>query len=386
MLKHDQQYIKQQNKQWVYELIKEQEPITKPNLVKQTKMSPTSIGRIVSDLVEQSLIIEAPSESTGVGRNAVRLEINRNTLWSIGVELDMDTIRIGLINLKGELCKTKETAFQVRGEAVNALNKVAAFIEELLVEENLNKQNILGIGIGVPGLIHKDEGIVVHSDQLLWENVDVGAYVEAQTGLDVFVDNELKMQVMAEQHKRDVEKDPTMVLVGIGSGVGSAVVINGDIYRGQSNRAGEIGHTIVNPHGNMCKCGRMGCLATYVSEKSLLQQAQNGLNTETMEELSTYYKQGNPLARSIIDQATMYIAIAIGNVCSTFDPKTIVLSGQFFSYLPEARQTVEEKILATIPHQTPFNLVHSTLGSEGVIQGAGIVSGAYFLKQKQLDC
>ncbi|WP_054704042.1 ROK family protein [Bacillus sp. JCM 19041] len=360
MLKHDQQYIKQQNKQWVYELIKEQEPITKPNLVKQTKMSPTSIGRIVSDLVEQSLIIEAPSESTGVGRNAVRLEINRNTLWSIGVELDMDTIRIGLINLKGELCKTKETAFQVRGEAVNALNKVAAFIEELLVEENLNKQNILGIGIGVPGLIHKDEGIVVHSDQLLWENVDVGAYVEAQTGLDVFVDNELKMQVMAEQHKRDVEKDPTMVLVGIGSGVGSAVVINGDIYRGQSNRAGEIGHTIVNPHGNMCKCGRMGCLATYVSEKSLLQQAQNGLNTETMEELSTYYKQGNPLARSIIDQATMYIAIAIGNVCSTFDPKTIVLSGQFFSYLPEARQTVEEN---SSDDSSPDSVQFSSLNS-----------------------
>lgn len=95
MLKHDQLYIKKQNKHWIYELIKERGPLTKPALAKETKMSPTSISRIVNELVEERLISESEYESSGVGRNAIRLELNKDARWSLGIEIDMNIIRLG---------------------------------------------------------------------------------------------------------------------------------------------------------------------------------------------------------------------------------------------------------------------------------------------------
>ncbi len=378
MLKHDQLYIKKQNKHWIYELIKERGPLTKPALAKETKMSPTSISRIVNELVEERLISESEYESSGVGRNAIRLELNKDARWSLGIEIDMNIIRLGLINLKGELVHYQQFDYHTRGRPGPTLEKVVELINITVAEQLLPQHCITGVGIGIPGYINVDTGSVIHSDQLLWDNVDVASYMTEALDLPTRVDNELKMQVIAEQHAQPENRSETMVLLRIGSGVGAAVLINGEIFRGDSNKAGEIGHSIVNPQGNLCKCGRKGCLATYVSEKALLHQASYSLAVQSMSELKALYLDKNPSAVTIFEQAVTYLAIALGNIYTTFNPSSIILSGDFFSFCEKLNKSVYNQVSTYMPYAEEVAVKYSNLEGTGVVLGAGLVAGEYF--------
>ncbi|WP_413378241.1 ROK family protein [Alkalihalobacillus sp. 1P02AB] len=380
MLKHDQLYIKQQNKQWVYELIKTKEPLTKPDLVKHTKMSPTSINRIVNDLISENLIYEKDNDTKSVGRNAVFLQINRDARCSIGLEFDMSVIRIGVINLKGELTYMKEVPFSVRANPDSAIDKSVSMMNELILEQGIDREKILGVGVGLPGYIDDKKGKVIHSDQLIWKDMNIAQLILDKTDFQTVVDNELKMQAVSEKHTWKENEEETMVLVGIGSGIGAAVLINGEIYRGSSNTAGEIGHSIVNPNGNVCKCGKVGCLASYISERSLIQQAATAMQAESMADLAHYYEQGQPLVKLILEQAVMYLAIAIGNIYTTYDPKLVVLSGQFFKYFPRLKTELEIRLNQYSQHDDAKRIKYSTLQNKGVVLGAGIVAGERFLE------
>ncbi|KMK75158.1 ROK family transcriptional regulator [Alkalihalobacillus pseudalcaliphilus] len=385
MLKHDQLYIKHQNKHWVYEIIKTKEPITKPDIVKITKMSATSINRIVNELISEDLIYERENATKTVGRNAVFLQINRLARYSIGIEYDMKIIRIGMINLKGELEHLKEHPYQVRENSAGALNVTIQLIESILIENNIDKKRVLGIGVGLPGYIDEKNGRVVHSDQLLWDHIEMTKFLYEKTGLPTVVDNELKMQVMAEKNVEQMDDGDTMILVGIGSGIGSSVFINGDIYRGSSNKAGEIGHSIVNPNGHICKCGKVGCLASYISERSLIQQAKMGMDVATVEDLVIRYEEKHPLARSIMNQAITYLAIGIGNIFTTYDPKIVVIAGHFFEYFPKLKLEFELKLSQYCHQEENQILKYSTLKQKGVVLGAGIVAGEHFLQLEQFS-
>ncbi|WP_059102987.1 ROK family transcriptional regulator [Shouchella shacheensis] len=378
MLKHDQFFIKKKNKQWVYDIVQAYGPITKPDIVKQTKMSPTSIGRIVSELIEENLIKERQHATNSVGRNAVQLELQKNAKWSIGIEIDLDIVRLGIMNLNAELVLLESYTHHTRERPEETLAFICEQINQVIGQEQLKKENILGIGIGIPGYVDDVNGILIRSGQLMWKDIAVKSVIEKETKLNVVVDNELKMRAIAEKHARTFEDDANIVLIGIGSGIGSAIIINGEIYRGDTNKAGEIGHTIVNPQGNLCDCGRMGCLATYTSEKALLQQASSGLDVQTMSELFRLYSQGNQGAVNIFDQATTYLAIALGNVYSTFDTTSIILSGSFFQKSFEIRELMNRKMSQYMPYNHQVDIFYSDLKESGVVHGAALVTGNAF--------
>ncbi|MYL59345.1 ROK family protein [Virgibacillus halodenitrificans] len=381
MIIKNQEFLKKENQSLVLELILTNGPISRAEIAKQTKMSPTSASRIVGSLLESGLIREVNLSNEGIGRKATYLMPDENSVISVGVELNQHTIHVGFMNFVGELIIQEKHDYTVT-DPVETVQFISGKIQSLMQHQGFQKDQIAGVCIGLPGLIEKDKGLVKLSAQFDWKNVLLKEMFEKETGLSVSIDNELKLKALAEYVVYPSPEEKHMAMIGLGAGVGSALVTDGEIYRGEGNFSGEIGHTVVDPYGMSCPCGNFGCLQTYIAEKFLLDEASKTKVVSSLQELVEEADKGEKWARNILDKAVTYAAITINNVVCVFNPDSVVLAGTLIEDHPRIR----EQILAKCEEQiwTPvvgsFALRTTKLGAEGVVVGAAMSIQKEFIK------
>lgn len=383
MQKHDQDFIKKKNKAIVFQLIKSNSPISRAAIAKTTRMSPTTVSRIVSELHDQGFVKETESHaSTGLGRKAIMLELDPTSVLTVGVELDKFRIKIGIVDFDGRIVTKREVSREVSETSDETLERIAQELQSMIVLERINPDKIIGMGIGMPGIIDVQQGEVILSAQLGWKGVRAADKLRAITGFEVAIDNELKVQALAEHYYGAAKGSSRAALIGFGSGVGSALIIHGEIYRGDTNSAGEIGHTIVDPNGVMCECGKIGCLQTYIAESSLIMESNKIKPIQTLDELFEERRQGQFWAANIVDRAISFIGITIANVICLYNPDTVILSGNLVEKYEEVRLLLEQNHLQQYvwePLQNTFQIVYSALGSEGVMIGSSLLAQNKFL-------
>ncbi|NWQ40554.1 ROK family transcriptional regulator [Bacillus sp. EB106-08-02-XG196] len=374
MEKQDQLLMKKQNKNLVLDIIKHQSPISRMEIAKLTSMSPTSITRIVHELQDLGFVRETELVTTGVGRKATLLDVCENVLYTVGVEVDKLLIKIGVVNYIGEIVAWQSVLRDETEKYNETLEKINRELMELIDRHHISSEKIIGVGVGLPGYIDYKNGFVKVSDQLKWNNVTLAEDLKRITGFKVIIDNELKMKILAENFKGMAKDSQNAVLVGIGSGIGSAIILNGEIYRGDSNNAGEIGHTVIDPSGNVCNCGKIGCLATYISEGAIIADSRKVKDIQSIDEVFESYRNGESWAINIMDRASTYIALAISNILCLYNPEVIILGGDTFEKLPEIIPPIEQKCNLYIwePLKEKLKIVYSQLGNQGVVLGAAI--------------
>ena len=374
MEKHDQFLMKKQNKNLVLDIIKRNSPVSRMEIAKITGMSPTSITRIVNELHEQGFVRETELVTSGVGRRATLLDVCGSVLYTIGIELDKFNVKIGIVNYVGEIIAFESFYRDAIERYEDTLQKLKKNIEELIEINNIPSTKIIGLAIGLPGYIDYKNGVVKVSDQLKWKNVKLAEDLKQLTSFNVIVDNELKMKVVAENFMGMAKDSQNAVLVGIGSGIGAAIILNGEIYRGESNNAGEIGHTMVNPTGNVCNCGKIGCLATYISEGAILADGRKVKDLDSIDDVFDAYRNGESWAVNLLDRTAMYIALAISNILSIYNPEVIILSGNTIEKFPEIKEAIEQKCDLYIwePLKEKTKIVYSQFSNRGVVLGAAI--------------
>ncbi|WP_376846884.1 ROK family transcriptional regulator [Camelliibacillus cellulosilyticus] len=387
MQKKDQNYIKKENKGLVLDLIRTDGPLSRADIAKKTKMSPTTVSRIVASLIELNLVEETDQYTTGVGRKASLLAVKADSFFSIGVEIDEKWVRMGMIDFLGHLIKTDEVITNVDDEPAVFVMKLKEMLERFMANMAIQKDRIIGICIGVPGLINNLTGTVDISAQLNWHNVSLASQLEREIGLKVMVDNELKLKAYAERLFGKGRESKKLLMIGFGSGVGSALIIDGEIYRGHSNTAGEIGHTIVDPNGMLCPCGNFGCLQTYIAERFLLEEASKKADVRELQDIIMAAKNDEKWAVNIVERAVTYAAITINNSVCVNNPDKVILTGSLIDQSPYIR----EKILEMCDYQlwTPlkhsFTLEVSDLGSTGIVLGAGMIAQKHFINQLNFE-
>ncbi|MBV7509439.1 ROK family transcriptional regulator [Bacillus sp. sid0103] len=374
MEKQDQLLMKKQNKNLVLDIVKNHSPISRMEIAKVTGMSPTSITRIVNELQLQGFVRETELVTSGVGRKAALLDVCGDVLYTIGVEIDTLMIKIGIVNYVGEIVAWQSIPREVTESYYETLEKVNRNVKDLVDKNQIPTERIIAIGVGLPGSIDYQNGVVTVSDQLKWKNVNLAEDLHQLSHLAVIIDNELKMKIEAENFKGMAKDYQNAVLVGIGSGIGAAIILNGEIYRGESNNAGEIGHTVINPTGNVCNCGKIGCLATYISEGALIADSRKVKEIDSIDEVFDSYRNGESWAINIMDRTTTYIALAISNILCLYNPEVIILSGNTIENLPEIKGPIEQKSELYIwePLKKRVKIVYSQLGDQGVVLGAAI--------------
>lgn len=376
----DQNFLKIKNQSIVLEYIIKNGPISRAEIAKHMEMSPTSASRIVASLHEEQLIKEVYLHTDDIGRKATYFMANEDSVISVGVEIDVGVIRIGFMNLIGELISEHSFPFNT-----DSYERVAEFIgqtvNELIDREAITNDRVIGICIGLPGLIDNKEGIVELSAQFNWKLASLKKILAEKLDYKLFIDNELKLKALAEYLRTSMDYK-NIAMIGFGNGVGSALISDGQIYRGKDNMSGEIGHMTLDPYGVYCPCGNFGCLQTYIATDFLLNEASKTRPMKHMNELVQAYNEGENWAVNIIDKATTYAVLAINNVVCAYNPDAVFLSGSLIEDYPEIREIIIKKHSNSnfFPQSRTYELHVTELEGNGVIKGAALSVLRRFIK------
>lgn len=256
----------------------------------------------------------------------------------IGIDLGGTNIKGALLDDAGSILhKTQAATLANTGpEAVaGRISGLIGHLEALAAAEN---KKVAGVGIGVPGLPDAKTGTVVFAPNLHWHNVPLVEYLRRETALPVYLENDANVAALGEQWRGAGRGSVNMVMVTIGTGIGGGIILNGRLYIGTNGSAGEIGHTVIDPNGPLCSCGRKGCMETLTSATAMIRMAREaidrGCDTELAKpenlearDIVMAAQSGDVTASDIINTAAGYLGMGLGNLINIINPDTIVVGG-----------------------------------------------------------
>ena len=259
---------------------------------------------------------------------------------AIGIDVGGTSIKSAFINEKGQILDR----FSMK------VNKSASAEEEVgtlcdLINEGIKKNNfeVTGIGVGIPGILDMDEGIIISSPNLPeWEGFEFAKFVSNRTGIPVKINNDANVAALGEAKFGSGSKYQNSIMITLGTGVGGGIVLDGKLYDGNKHQGAELGHMVVSINGRECGCGRKGCLETYASATGLIKSTKEAMEKhpesllfEVEKELGgidarnafTAAKRGDLVAQTVVDEYVMYLGEGLINFCNIFRPEVIILSG-----------------------------------------------------------
>ena len=299
-----------------------------------------------------------------------------------GIDIGGTTVKLGLFTEEGNLVDKWEITTRKEESGRYILSDVAKSIESKIEERNLSKDQIVGIGVGVPGPVTAD-GTVIQCVNLGWGIVNVANEVKALTGFQAKVGNDANVAALGEMWQGGGKGYNSIVLVTLGTGVGGGVIVDGQIITGSNGAAGEIGHLLVNyEEKDKCGCGKTGCLEQFASATGIVKEAKRLLSKSTepsklreYEQLSAKNifdcaKENDKLALELVDQLGRYLGIALSHVAAVVDPQAFVIGGgvsKAGSILTDAVKKYYNQYVMLALKNKEFNLAE--LGNDAGIFG-----------------
>ena len=258
--------------------------------------------------------------------------------YGFGVDVGGTTCKIGLVDLSGILLEKWEVKTDTSNGGQSILKDVAKEIKNKIHERHINQEDIIGIGIGVPGPV-LNKRIVNRCVNLGWGVVDVADEMKRLTGFSVKVENDANLAALGEMWKGSAEGTSNVIMVTLGTGVGAGIVINGNIVSGSTGAAGEIGHILVNENETVsCSCGKKGCLEQYVSATGIVRMTKDHLhnypksilnkkNNISAKTVFDAAKSGDVCAKAVVEQFGNVLGSALAVVSCVINPESIVIGG-----------------------------------------------------------
>ena len=251
--------------------------------------------------------------------------------YVVGVDVGGTNIKLGVVGSSGQVIV--RNSFATKPFASSRTKLIAALgreIEASITNAGLSKKQIAGVGIGLPGLVDYEKGIVRFLPNIPgWKAVHLKSILQKKIKLPVFVDNDVKIITLAESKFGAGRGVKNLVCLTLGTGVGAALILNGQLYRGEDNAAGELGHMPLNEHGPKCNCGGFGCFETYVGNQALFALASRvmgkpGMTTEAMFALA---QKGNKKALFFWKTAAQHIGNGLVGIVNLLNPRLIIIGG-----------------------------------------------------------
>lgn len=354
------------------------EGLSRADLARSTGLSRATVSDIVGGFVELGVVTEAEATASSGGRPPIRLVFNDAWRQVIGVELGGAHVSGVRTDLRGKVLARFGRELPVDRDPYATLATMDDGIRSLLAADP--SPPILGIGLGVPSPLRVDRGaeLDVHLFPR-WVGIDLEKHLHQQFGRPVMVENDANLGALAEHWwgaGRDVSD---LAYIKLGTGVGAGILIGGQIHRGSSGIAGEIGHTTIDPSGPRCRCGLHGCLEALVGTASLTSRAEaayaavgcprDGL---TVHGLIGAAREGDTIACQFVTSAGTCLGIAVANLLNLVNPGRVILGGRLTEagplLLDDLLTAMEARALWT--SRADSNVVFSDLGDDGVALGA----------------
>lgn len=392
MKKATHQQTKVHNRRLVLKTIYSQHQVSRAEVARLTRLTRTTISEVVAELIQEGLVAEIGQGPSERGKPPILLSVVDDARSLIGIDLANSEFRGGVVNLRGKIKHRLSLPVNNRnGEAALAL--VYELMDALV---STSDSSVLGIGIGTPGLVDAHRGRVCQAVNLEWQDLPLGELLQKRYGVPIYIANDSQAAALGEYTFGRYSDSSNLIVVKVGRGIGAGIVLNGQLHYGDSSGAGEIGHVTVLDNGELCLCGRFGCLETVASSRaiinraravaihtpgSLLNQFAASPEAVTTDVVLQAFEAGDEATRQIIAEVGCYLGMAVAHLVSVLNVHRILIGGSVARFgeplLVAIEQEMRRRALTALARET--RVEGTSLGNDIVILGAAALLLAHEL-------
>jgi N-acetylglucosamine repressor len=368
-------FLKEYNRRQLLSLVRKQEDISYVELTKLSGLAPKSVYEICQGLIEDDFLYESAIGESGGGRKPKMLSIKPNSYFSIGIDIDVNYISAVLMDITGKICDETE----LKTDSIlydDYLSLICGTINKIIIKNKIDKKNLLGIGVSVPGFIDARTKHIVMAPNLHWEDKDIINDLKNMMSCEIYLENEALASTICEKWIGDCKLDEDFICINIKSGIGAGIFASDKPYRGTSGSAGEIGHIPLDENGPICGCKNRGCLETLASSNALVNNAKAVFGDDiTLEKLIDYARNGDEKALLIFKNAAEYLGLAITFLVNTFNPSKIIIGKDFIKYAEFELHLIVDKVkrMALKSNAKAVVIKASKFGERSSVLGAAIL-------------
>jgi N-acetylglucosamine repressor len=375
----------------IFNIIWEKKIITRKQLSSITSITAPTISNIINLLLKKGFIkISDKGDSSG-GRQPDLIEFNSSSFYVIGITFKKYMIQARLADAAGTEILNHQFDIDIEDEVSREriLNKLENVIDGLLnnCEKGIRKK-IVCAGVSFPGSVDSDKGNIISSNILAHlEGLNFVDFIEKKYSFKTYIENDASLFALNEYWFGKAKKVKYLIAVLAGVGIGSGFLVNGEIYRGHNNAAGQVGHTVIDLNGRKCYCGNYGCLETLANYYAIFTKFQSKIkfsqnkypeeyserrfSEDAVEEILEYAKSGDKLALSIIEQAGNYLGIAILNLINILNPDKVIIGGGYYKVKDIILEQITDfvRLRGRLPVRDTV-IEFTDFGSDAMIHGA----------------
>ncbi len=322
------------NRSAVLNTVKTHGPIGRAEVARRTGLSAATVTGITAELIADDLVFEKAAGDSRGGRPPILLALNPRGGFVVGLKLTETEAIAALTDLQATVIAKRTDRLAGRSPE-RAVNTLANAVAELVGEARIRKGKLIGVGVGVAGIVDSEHGLIRQSPYFGWQNLPLRDLLQSRVRVPVFIDNDVNTLTLAEKWFGAGQSVDNFLTVTVGRGVGLGIVVNGQFYRGATGGAGEFGHTVMDPNGPVCDCGKHGCLESFVGDPGLVRMAADATARGELpgpvadaQSLLALAQAGNPAAQAIFARAGEMLGRGVANLINIFNPQLVLISGE----------------------------------------------------------
>ncbi|NOY99370.1 MAG: ROK family protein [Chloroflexi bacterium] len=363
--------------------------ISRVELAQRVHLTRAAVSTIVTDLLTSGTIREAESRSVNSGRPPILLEINPGGGYVAGIDMGASHMTVIIANYAAHIVEEKEVPLDIAQGPKASIAQADQILRELLSTAKIPLKHLRAIGIGVPGPIVADAGMVLAPPIMPgWDRFPIRDTLEKMWGCPVSLNNDAELGAMGEWAYGAGRGEQNLAYIKVGTGIGSGLLLDGHIYRGATGSAGEIGHLIIKENGAKCTCGNRGCLEAMAGGMAIARQAQAAVRDKkrtrladikpikslTAQHVAAAARHGDLIAQQILSQAGHHVGVAIAGLVNLFNPNMVVVGGGVAQigdlFIEPVRETVQKHSLPAATQAV--RITTALLGRRSSSMGAAI--------------
>lgn len=369
--------IRTENRRKILQLLIRERELTIAEISRTLEISIPTVTKNIEQLIEEGVAEKAGVSDAVVGRKPVVIKFQPDAYYAVGVEFSMQTVTMALTNLDAAII-CERTLHNIEYADIDALmHRIHGEFQAILEIQQIPLRKVLGVGFALPGIVNEETCVLKIAPNLGLKNVDFSPYTSV-FGVPIWIENEANAAAMAELKLGIAKELRNLVYVSVLlKGIGTGIVVGGQLYKGKHKRAGEYGHTTVASQGRQCACGRRDCWELYASGNALLQgyEQRTGKALETCAQFFDVLHEREPAAIETFDEYLEYLALGIEDIILVQDPHYVILGGILTPFEEILLPPLQEKIFRenNFYDGTDMKVMCSTLHGNSAILGAALL-------------
>ena len=364
---------RQANQRRVIRTVRAAGSMTQAEIARATGLSAATVSNIVRELSLSGVVAVRPTSSGG--RRARAVSLSRSAGLVVGIDFGHSHVRVAIGDLAHEVIAEDTVFIDVDSSAADGLDQAERLVQAALRRVGAEPDDIIGVGLGVPGPIESSGAVGSVSILPGWAGVNPREELARRFGRPVYVDNDANLGALGEATWGAARGVTEAAYIKLATGIGAGILVGGRVYRGVSGTAGEIGHITLDETGRMCRCGNRGCLETYAGARYLIELLRPTYAEDeelTVARVVEVALAGDVAFRRVIADAGRHVGLGVANVCNLLNPQMVVVGGELAGVGDVLLDPIREVVRrCTLPSAADrLSVVAGVLGERAQVLGA----------------